>query len=65
MEHKAFVSPRLMDCGCWSTAKYYYEEKETGKKICKNCYLKGIKKEFDAKVLPKMIKAFNSVVKDF
>ena len=54
-----------MDCGCWSTAKYYYEEKETGKKICKNCYLKGIKKEFDAKVLPKMIKAFNSVVKDF
>jgi len=40
MEYKAFLSPRKYDCGHWTSDKYYYEDKKTGKTICADCYKK-------------------------
>ena len=45
MEIQIMRSPRLLDCGHWSSDKYYWEEKKTGKKICCDCFKEGNLKE--------------------
>ena len=63
MEHKAFISPRQYDCGCWSNDMYYYEDKK-GNTICRKCYLQLVKRGFDKKWLSPLIKAANKIIKE-
>jgi len=56
------VSPKKYDCGHYSTDRYYYEEKETDKTICSDCWKKQ-QLEKASKVNKEMSSAFFKMTK--